>query len=925
MKKIYLFFILIGLQCLSFIEAKEIRGRILKTETSKAFSGLKVCLSTINDSILAYTITNHNGYFAFLSVPENIDSVKICIGTDFQICQQYAVPSYKNNVGKIKIPINNVTAQDFNPITFYEKEVLKMRSQGFTTQPNATLQDLVNKIPGTAYSNSINYALGEPTQEILINGYMYFSDNMDAVLKNFPTDFVDTIEIYDDVSFAKLATGFDDDESARAIDFYQKKSYNKSLFGNVYAGLGSDYKYNMGLNINYFNGAQHLSIVQQTNNVNNFNYSSYDLNKIFGKNAANTFDDRAGESSIQGFVESMNNFLVDLSQGVNDNNMFGVNYLDRRGKLAFYGNYFFNETNNMTQSKAIRSYFSETGQYNNYEETDLSNSINRNHRFRAKFYYYIDDLSHVRISPKIYIQETRGTISDEATIGNTEISIPGGNSSSRNNSNINMSSQQISIETNYTKAFDKNKQRTLTANFTPYFLKKEGNWLLNSKSYISFYEDTLASRTDYLQNVGQLKADIAYTHPISSNIRLLLGYYTNFQTAETDKDFTIEEFHGFGNSAEISPMDTNMMMHLQSTYADNSLKLMAQITGKYWRLNPGITYQNTFSHNDESPIVKNDDQIYNYFLPAVYFTYSKDRLSRFSVNYKSYTTRPTVEQLQNTVNITNPLNFAVGNINLKPSINNSLNLRYLQMLHNERNQLNLFLGSIYTNDYIGTQNSTEFHYSDSGNDSIQVFVKRPVNLDNYFNTRLFIEYNSHILPLQSNVGVSLFTKYSHIPTMNQKHSFFSNQSASGLIFSLSSDITEKLDFLLASTTTYNYTLSTLSGSSASEYVNQHSYFQVNLTLFNSLVFSSDISHDYNITDAKDFKENRFLWNAYVGYKFLREKCLEARFSIYNILNQSQNTSYTVTDYYTENIQSNSLQRYFMVSLFYKLNRPNLQF
>lgn len=62
-----------------------------------------------------------------------------------------------------------------------------------------------------------------------------------------------------------------------------------------------------------------------------------------------------------------------------------------------------------------------------------------------------------------------------------------------------------------------------------------------------------------------------------------------------------------------------------------------------------------------------------------------------------------------------------------------------------------------------------------------------------------------------------------------------------------------------------------------------------------------------------------MWNATISQQFLRSKALTLAVKVYDLLNQRNNISRNITANYIDDIEYNSLTRYFMVTLSYRFN------
>jgi len=63
-------------------------------------------------------------------------------------------------------------------------------------------------------------------------------------------------------------------------------------------------------------------------------------------------------------------------------------------------------------------------------------------------------------------------------------------------------------------------------------------------------------------------------------------------------------------------------------------------------------------------------------------------------------------------------------------------------------------------------------------------------------------------------------------------------------------------------------------------------------------------------------QNITLWNAAVGYKFLKNNAAELRLSVFDILSQNTSITRNVTETYIEDVQTKILQQYYMLTFTY---------
>ena len=93
---------------------------------------------------------------------------------------------------------------------------------------------------------------------------------------------------------------------------------------------------------------------------------------------------------------------------------------------------------------------------------------------------------------------------------------------------------------------------------------------------------------------------------------------------------------------------------------------------------------------------------------------------------------------------------------------------------------------------------------------------------------------------------------------------------------------------------------------------------MNLIFLKQAVFSTELNHQYYQGLSAGYNPNFLLWNAGLGYKFLKNQQGELRFSVFDMLGQNQSITRNITEIYIEDIQSNLLQRYFMLTFTYNI-------
>jgi hypothetical protein len=291
--------------------------------------------------------------------------------------------------------------------------------------------------------------------------------------------------------------------------------------------------------------------------------------------------------------------------------------------------------------------------------------------------------------------------------------------------------------------------------------------------------------------------------------------------------------------------------------------------------------------------------------------------------YRTNISAPAITQLQNVVDISNPQLLKTGNAALRQDYEQTMIVRYGLTKTGNAHNFFFFLYANYIQDYIGNQ--TLIPQNADSVFSPGIVIKKynqlslPVNLNGYFSTRAFMTYAIPLEFIKCNLNLNGGVNYTGTPGLINNQSNYSYNTAPTAGVVVSSNISEKVDFTFAYSATYNIISNSIQSQANNDYYNHSLSFRINYIFFKNFVLNSNITHTfYSTFNSNSGNETLLLWNAYLGYKFLKNHALEARISANDILNQNKSINRTVTDQYTENSVTQVLKQYFMFSLTYTL-------
>lgn len=301
--------------------------------------------------------------------------------------------------------------------------------------------------------------------------------------------------------------------------------------------------------------------------------------------------------------------------------------------------------------------------------------------------------------------------------------------------------------------------------------------------------------------------------------------------------------------------------------------------------------------------------------------YRFSRTKNLRIMYSTSTNPPNITQLQDVIDITNPLLLKTGNPNLKQDYDHNITLRYGAT--NTKNATNFFaFGMVqFTQNYIGNASfipTKDTLFSDGFPVNRGSQLNMPVNLDGYMNARTFLTYGFPVKAIKSNLNLNAGFNYSHTPALiNNLTNFSNNYTLTGGL-TVGSNVSENVDFTLTYSGNYSIVKNSLQTELNNKYYQQNTTLRFNWIFLKGFVFNTNMTHTLYTGLSQSFNQSFLLWNASFGYKFLKNRSLDARISVNDILNQNRSISRTVTETYIEDSYTRVLQRYFMFTLTYTL-------
>lgn len=852
-----------------------------------------------SDYTLQISYVGYKTYTKNISVPQSGASIEIFMEEDVQ------------SIGQVSVEARATRAQQKGDSLVYNAEAFKVM-QG------STAEDLLSKMPGIVVEGGTVQAQGEDVKKVLVDGKEFFDGDVNLALKNLPSDVIASIEVFDKKSEQAEFSGFDDGEEIKTINIVTKAGYREGTFGEVYAGYGTDNRYRAGGNINLFNDDRRISILGMSNNVNQQNFSQEDLAGVMSSSQGGGRRGGrggGGRGSGGGGGNSANNFMVGNLGGVTSSNGLGFNYVDQLSdKLKFTGSYFFNQSVNNKETNTDRQYFESVLPGLSYSEYNNSRMENWNHRINMKLDYQIDKNNSLQIKPNISFQNNDMTgfmqgINMNNSVAENEI---------QNTTGSNKNAYNIGTDVIFRHRFPV-EGRTLSVMFNGKVSDKTGktyNDYLDILYGATTTEDSYGQLKDINEKQYSLRGNVMFTEKLSDILQLQTSYKVSYSDTESDRKVFLRS----PVNDLYEQLDENLSNVYESGYLTQAGALGLRLHKGGFNVMAGVDFQ--YSSLQGEQFYPTDEMIgkkYFTVLPSLTARYKLDRTNSFMLRYRSSSSSPSITDLQEVVDNTNPLFLSSGNPNLDQQINHSLNLRYIRTTasgHTFIGMLGTTLRTGYVSDstFVATENITL--PSGISMDKGAQYTK-PVNMDGYYSLQSMITYGFPIDFIRSNVNVSFSTNYANVPSIF--NGVKNRTKELNLIpkIVVGSNISHNLDFTLSYSATLNNIFSSLENSSSSNYVFHLGAAKIGWTFWKGFTLRSSFSYqNYAGLDMDD--SDYFLWNISLGKKFLKRNQAEIKLEAFDVLCQNQAFTHQTGSNYYDYVRSNVLKPYLMLSFVYTI-------
>ena len=938
MKKSILTMLLLLMAIASFAQQRLISGQITDRDTKEAIEQVTIQLLKSDSTYVAGAISNENGLFHVTAPANGKYLLKISSVGYKSTVKRIQISDNKDlAMGKIVLGAEAIMLKGAVVTAMAQKVTLKedtfvYNSSAYRTPEGSVVEELVKRLPGAEVSDDGTITInGKEVKKILVDGKEFMTGDTKTALKNLPTSIIEKIKAYDEKSDLSKVTGIDDGEEETVLDFGIKKGMNKGLISNIDLGVGNKSRYNMRGMGGYFNDNNRFMLFANANNTSDRGFGGGGPGRGFGG-----------------------------ANGLNASKMIGANYnYELKDKFKFNTSLRWNHSDgDIWSRRSSENFMGSSSSFSNSLTQNFSRNNSWNGNIRLE--WMPDSMTNILFRPSISWSTSDGLSGSQSASYNKDpytitskdpLSEEGIEELDKAEAMVN---SQLTNGITYSDNNNirgmlqvnrklGNKGRNITLRMDAKYTDNDSKSisLNNAKLYLvqtaegkdSTYQTNrynLTPSKDY-SYAGQL----TYSEPLWKATFLQFSYKFTYSYSKSDRSTYDFSKYAMNGDHEYRSWDSYLNPfagHLedykdddQSRFSEyrnynHDIQVMMRFVRQKYNLNFGVMVQPQQSKYIQDYQGVHVDTVRNVVnvSPTFDFRYRFSKMSNLRVNYRGTTSQPSISQLLDITDNSDPLNISKGNPGLKPSFTQNFRLFYNNFVQNHNKGVMTFINFSTTNNSIS--NKVTYDEKTGGR------ITRPENINGNRNVMGAFMFNCSIdsagvwnLNTDTYLGYNNYVSYLSLDKQSdsQKNTTRSTTWRERLSFSYRNNW---LELSLDGTLNYNHATNKLQPNS-----NLNTWqFSYGPSMTLTAPWGTSLNSSLSISSRRGYSDSsmntdEFVWNAQLSQGFLKGKPLTIMLQFYDILRQQSTFSRAISATSRTDTEYNAINSYAMLHVIYRLN------
>ena len=827
-------------------------------------------------------------------------------------------------------------------------------ASAYRTPVGSTLEALVEQLPGVEVSDDGTITWnGKTVSEFLINGKDFFKGDTKIAMKNLPVELVSKLKAYDKKSDYTEQTGIDDGEETTVLDITTKKKLDASWVNNVDLGYGTKDRYTGRLFSTRFTERSRVSLYGSANNTSDRGFGGW----RGGWGGGLTATKSAGAD-----------FYWENDKEKRD-----------AGRLELGGNVRYSYSGTDSQSKSNSENFLTAGQGSSFANSfnrSGSGTTNVNGAFRLE--WHPDTLTMLMFRPSFSHSSSHNDGSSQSATFNADPYEIDGidsplDSMLLDDDALPSALRDIAVNRNVRTTLGESKSNSFDASLMLVRrLNSEGR-NVSMRASAGYSKSTSRSFSDskitYFQQDAERPVDwinqfsdnpsmnwnasvrAGYSEPIAKNWHLQFNYQFSYRYSDSDRSLyylnSLIDSTLLQSNPELAyradnllwsdvltaalgttPTDADLLMLLRD--ADNSqyatykyfthrASVGIRYNTKKIRFNAGLDFvpqKTVLAYNRPSQIDTTVTRHVFNVSPQVRLRYRFSDTGQLDIRYRGSASEPSMTDLLDIVDDSDPLNITRGNPGLKPSWENSLRVFFNNYITEK--QQGMMAGLFVTQESNSISNAVEY------NEETGVRTVHPENINGNWNARGNFMFNTGFGPDKTwtfstftNLGYKNDVGYVTNDNINQKSTTRSLNVGENLNLAYR---TSWFDVGLRGNVNYQHARNSLQTNANQDTWN----FSYGLNGNVNLPWNMSISTDIRMNSRRGYSDNsmntnELIWNAQIAQSFLKDNTATISLQFYDILQKQSNISRTINAQLRQDTWTNAINSYCMLHFIYRLN------
>ena len=985
--------LILGVLDVSAQQQKDISGRIIDKESGEIMEKTTLQLFRVSrknqktdTTFVSGAFSDSQGRFSF----KGISSGQYLLRISYLGYQTLNMQLTKNQralvLGDIAMETDAVKLKEAVVTANISKMIVKddtvvYNADAFRVPEGSVIEALVEALPGAKIDEEGKITInGKNVKKFKMDGRDFMTGNNDAVMKNIPSYVIDKVKAYDEKSDLSRLTGIDDGNDDFVLEFVTKKSARNGLQANPDLGIGTDHRYGFRLTAMKPFGAMRYTFMGNANNVNDRNFSGRGGRGRGNGNGQRETKTGALDISYENGRNLKISGRVTWNHGDTDNwNRTGSeNFVNTRGGAfsnSVSQSYSRNNswTGNMNLQWTIDSLTTLSFRPNMSFSTNDSRNASTSASFNANPFDYVDDPLSTR---GISLMADSGLIVNGRQ--NKSMSYSENNNVSTQLQlfrRLNRKGRNMTVNANLNYQDGKNRNASLSSVRLYQTKDRFGNdstyqtnrYTMSPNNNFSFslggtYTEPLwtkvvvdTTRTSDRGRQGQGRGFRQGGRGVSTQgLYLQLSYRYNYSHQKSDPstydfpDYSDEAFadvlqdyrewtrlFGYLDNPYESYLSDRLSRYSERTEHGQNIDVQLRLVQEKFNLNVGFSAQPQHSHYIQQYLGRPVDTVRTVtnISPTLNLRYRFNQQTNLQVTFRGQTQQPSITQLLDIYDDTNPLNITMGNPGLKPSFTTNLgtNFQMMRRMNFQEDSLGMMIPKAQR--HWSFSANANFRRTSNSVGNIVTYnettggrISRPENINGNWGINGGASFNIALDTLNRwDVSGGLNANYNHqVAYVNLNRTAVPDRNVTHTI-NLSPDVSLSyrnswLNFSLNGRATYARTENRLQASR-------------NLATWNfsyggntrvTFPWGSNLSTDFHMFSKRGYSDqtlntDELIWNAQLSHSFLRGKKLTVMLQWYDILHQQSNFTRQVNANGWTDREVNTITSYAMLHVSYRLN------